>query len=205
VESNIPSARFFVTRSILTQLLNMHISTYHDAPAVAAYHAQRAVLAAGGSLPRRAWLRRALAYLAPYVPLLGDYTDIRGTLRLPPGRALTPSDASLAAVVYARRVCTAATMSNISASNTRDVTLFSQRPSPAATAKQHYVDLAFGLAHAAAPLARAPRRAAARAPRVAAGCALKRLISDKRLLTVVYAASNCDCASENAASFSARS
>jgi hypothetical protein len=151
VESSIPSARFFVTRSILTQLLNMHISTYHDAPAVAAYHAQRAVLAAGGSLPRRAWLRRALAYLAPYVPLLGDYTDIRGTLRLPPGRALTPSDASLAAVVYARRVCTAATMSNISASNTRDVTLFSQRPSPAATAKQHYVDLAFGLAHAAAP------------------------------------------------------
>lgn len=157
-ESNIPGARFLITRSILTQLLGIHISVYRDAPAVALYHAQRAALAAGGALPRNSWLRRAMAYLDPYVASLGDYMDIHATLHLPPGRQLTPSDATMAAVVYARRVCTAATISETSASTAALVADFSQRPRLHATAKEWYWDLSFGHAHAAAAAAHPARQ-----------------------------------------------
>ena len=99
-----------------------------------------------------------MAYLDPYVASLGDYMDIHATLHLPPGRQLTPSDATMAAVVYARRVCTAATISETSASTAALVADFSQRPRLHATAKEWYWDLSFGHAYAAAAAAHPARQ-----------------------------------------------
>ena len=153
-ESNIPSGRFLLTRSILTTLLSLSICKYLEAPMVALYHAQRAALAAGRSLPPAAWLARAINYLNPFVPSLGDYMHIAAILQLPPGRAITPSDATMAACVYARRVCEKVARDELDSlvlANrvTRTVTLFSHSPAPGGPAQVHY-DLSFGLQHYAA-------------------------------------------------------
>ncbi len=64
-----------------------------------------AELAAGRTLPATSFLHCARAHLHPYIPSLGNYMDIRAVLRLPAAHAVTPSDATLAASVYARMIC----------------------------------------------------------------------------------------------------
>ena len=153
-ESNIPTARFLITRAILSTLLNLSISTYVEAPAVRLYHAQMAELAAGRTLPATSFLHRARAYLHPYIPTLGNYMDIRAVLRLPAAHAVTPSDATLAASVYARMICLRKAKGEFNAlvikrEYTRNVLHFSQQPA-AGPPKQMYFDLLFGLEHYAA-------------------------------------------------------
>ncbi len=151
-ESNIPTARFLITRAILTTLLYLSISTYVEAPAVRLYHAQIAELAAGRMLPATSFLHRARAYLHPYIPALGNYMDIHKTvLRLPAAHVVTPSDATLAASVYARMICLRKAKGELNAlvvkrEYTRNVLLFSQQPA-AGPPKQVYFDLLFGLEH----------------------------------------------------------
>jgi hypothetical protein len=150
-ESNIPNARFLITRAILSTLFNLSISVYAEAPAVRLYHAQIAELAAGRTLPATSFLHRARAYLHPYIPALGNYMDIRAVLRLPAAHVVTPSDATLAASVYARMICLRKAKGELNAlvikrEYTRNVLHFSQQPA-AGPPKQVYYDLLFGLEH----------------------------------------------------------
>ena len=153
-ESNMPSGRFLITRSILTTLLSLSICKYLEAPMVALYHAQRAALAAGRSLPHAAWLSRAINYLNPFVASLGDYMNIAATLRLPPGHVITPNDATMAASVYARMVCEKVARDELNSlllnnKVTKPATLFSHATAAGPPKQVHY-DLVFGLQHYAA-------------------------------------------------------
>ena len=156
-ESNIPSARYLITRAILTTLLSLSISKYLEAPMVALYHAQRAALSpqrVGPRPPPTAWLVRAINYLNPFVATLGDYMDIATILRLPAGRVITPSDATMAASVYARRLCDAVARSELnhlvlSHTVTQPATLFSHATAPGPP-RQVQLDLQFGLKYTAA-------------------------------------------------------
>jgi hypothetical protein len=142
------------TRYILTTLLSLSICKYLEAPMVAMYHAQRAALAAGRSLPQAAWLSRAINYLNPFVASLGDYMNIAVTLRLPPGHVITPNDATMAASVYARMVCEKVARDELNSlvlnnKVTKPATLFSHVTSAGPPKQVHY-DLVFGLQHYAA-------------------------------------------------------
>ena len=80
--------------------------------------------------------------------------DIRAVLRLPAAHAITPSDATLAASVYARMICLRKAKGEFNAlvikrEYTRNVLHFSQQPA-AGPPKQVYFDLLFGLEHYAA-------------------------------------------------------
>jgi hypothetical protein len=144
-ESNIPTAKFLMTRGILTTLLNLSITVYREAPNVAIHRAQQEIRQRGGALPLNSWLRRALDYLNPYVHTLGDYMNIHAILQLPQGRPLTPSDATLAAYVYARKVDLHSIRGDLARHNSKyntNVTHFSQPPSP--NPAQCVIDLAFG-------------------------------------------------------------
>ena len=150
-ESNMPSGRYLLTRSILTTLLNLSISTYKEAPMVSLYHSMRTMIAARQRIPSDSWLARAMDYFSPYVAPLGDYMDISTILQLPAGYNITPSDATLATTVYARMVCEKAARVELqrlvnSGKCTRTVTAFSHAPAPGPP-KQHYHDLQFGLHH----------------------------------------------------------
>ena len=118
---------------------------------VALYQSQRAMIAAKQRIPSDSWLARAMDYFSPYVAPLGDYMDIPAILQLPAGYNITPSDATLAATVYARMVCERAARVELqrlvnSGKLTRTVTVFSHAPAPGPP-KQHYHDLQFGLRH----------------------------------------------------------
>jgi len=144
-ESNIPTAKFIMTRGILTSLLNLSITVYREAPNVAIHRAQQEIRQRGGALPLNSWLRRALDYLNPYAHTLGDYMNIHAILQLPQGRPLTPSDATLAAYVYARKVVLLSIQGDLARHNSKyntNVTHFSQPPSP--NPAQCVIDLAFG-------------------------------------------------------------
>jgi len=147
-ESNIPSGRYLVTRSILTLLLSLATTTYRDAPLPALIRAQRVSIASGGSIPFTSWLARASLYLHKFVPELGRYSDIAAVLHLPPGRVITPSDATLAAAVYARMVCAVVARDELlklvrQGKLTRNVTSFSHTPAPGPP-NQAYYDLCYG-------------------------------------------------------------
>jgi hypothetical protein len=134
-----------MTRGILTALLNLSITVYREAPNVTIHRAQQEVRQRGGTLPQNSWLRRALDYLNPYVHSLGDYMDIHAILKLPQGRPLTPSDATLTAHIYIRMANLYSIQHDLARPNSKyntNVTLFSQPPSPNPT--QCVIDLALG-------------------------------------------------------------
>jgi hypothetical protein len=150
-ESNIPSGRYLITRSILTLILSLATTTYRDAPLPTLIRAQRACSASGGNIPSSSWLARASLYLHKFVPELGRYSDIPAVLHLPPGRVITPSDVTLAAAVYARKVCAVAARDDLlklvrEGKLTRSVTRFSQPPAPGPP-KQSCYDLYFCFEH----------------------------------------------------------